>query len=73
MVFKAYSTYKESLLKSREKKGKGGQGVSKQSLERSLFNQVKNSYNSAISIKWLAEEAGYNLHKFANSLINIKK
>ena len=73
MVFKAYSTYKESLLKSREKKGKTGKSVSKQSLERSLFNQVKNSYNSAINIKWLAEESGYNLHKFTNSLIDIKK
>ena len=73
MVFKAYSTYKESLLKIRERKGKTGKSVSKQSLERSLFNQVKNSYNSAVNIKWLAEESGYNLHKFSNSLISIKK
>ena len=73
MVFKAYSIYKESLLKSRKRKGSPGTNVSKQSLERSLFNQVKNSYNSAVNIKWLAEESGYNLHKFSNSLISVKK
>lgn len=73
MVFRAFSTYKESHLKVREKKEKKTEKASKQSLERSLFTQIKNSYNSAVNIKWLAEEAGYNLPKFTNSLINVNK
>lgn len=73
-VLLSYSYYDEALLKSKKQKENVTKGrVTKQDLDRELINSVKSSYLSTKRIIWLAEESGYDLVKFSNSLIQVRK
>jgi glycosidase len=72
-VLQSYTYYEKALIKSKEKKGNSKIKIAKQELDRELVNSVKNGYLSANRIMWLAEEAGYDLVKFNNSLIQVNR
>ena len=62
-----------NLKTKKQKTTKPKKQVTKQDLDRELINTVKNSFLSAKKIMWLAEEAGYDLMKFSNGMIQINK
>jgi glycosidase/uncharacterized protein (UPF0335 family) len=76
IVFLSFSSYKKALLKLKDKNKnnvKSKKQISKQNLERELMNSIKSTYLSAKNLIWLAEESGYDLTKFRNRIIKIKK
>lgn len=73
IVIKSFSLYEKELASSKEKKKKSKKSLTKQELERLLLNVIKSCFASAQNLTWLAEESGYDLEKFSNSLINLKK
>jgi hypothetical protein len=76
MIIQSYSFYNKELVKSKtgdQKTTISKKPFRKQDLDRELINSIKNSYLSAKKIMWLAEESGYDLTKFSNSLIYVNK
>jgi hypothetical protein len=75
VAIQSLSSYKKTLKELKAKNTKRGitkKKLTKQDLERELINLIKGSFLSAKNLKWLAEEAGYDLTKLSSSLINIK-
>ena len=73
IVIKSFSLYEKELTTGKEKKKKSKKSLNKQELERLLLNAIKSCFASAQNLTWLAEESGYDVEKFSNSLINLKK
>lgn len=73
IVIKSFSLYEKELTTGKEKKKKSKKSLNKQELERLLLNVIKSCFASAQNLTWLAEESGYDVEKFSNSLINLKK
>jgi glycosidase len=73
MILKLFSSYERALTKLRSTKDKSKKRLNKQGLERILLGEIKRSYTSTKDLLQLAEDTGYDLNKFSNSLIKVKK
>ncbi len=74
IVIRSFSAYEKTVIGLKNKNGKGKlkKHLSKQKLEREYIASVKNNFLSAKNLIWLAEEAGYNINRFKNILVNVK-
>ena len=71
-IIKAYFNFDKTLSNiSKRKNGKSNKKPTKQELEREYLSFVKNNFHSAKNLIWLASEAGYDLKRFTNSLIQV--
>jgi glycosidase len=73
VILKLFSSYEKAVVNIRSAKAKSKKQINKQGLERILLAEIKRSCITTKDIVQSAEDAGYDLNKFSNSLTNIKR
>jgi hypothetical protein len=71
-ILKLFTSYEKALDKLRSTKKKSKKGINKQGLERILLGEIKKSYVTTKDIVQNAENTGYDLNKFINSISKVK-
>jgi glycosidase len=73
IILKLFTSYENTLTKLKSTKSKSKKVINKQGLERILLGEIKKSYITNKDIVQRADNAGYDLTKFVNSLTKTKK
>jgi len=72
-ILKIFSSFERASTKLKVTKEKSKIQLNKQTLERILLGEIKMSFTSAKDLLQLAEDTGYDVDKFTNKLIKVKK
>ena len=73
MILKLFSSYEKALAKLRGTKAKSKKHINKQDLERILLAEIKRSFITTKKIVQSAEDTGYDLNEFSNSLTTVNR
>lgn len=72
-ILKIFSSFERASTKLKVTKEKSKIQLNKQTLERILLGEIKMSFTSAKDLLQVAEDTGYDVDKFTDKIIKVKK